>query len=82
MRNQISTICGIGVIAAVAILSTMTLAADRLAVAEGQADAQDLRAQLLAVPLNPNLGGDVSVDTTGPRAFRSIAPNADRKSVV
>jgi CxxC motif-containing protein (DUF1111 family) len=37
---------------------------------------KDLREQLLAIPLTPNLGGDTSVDTVGPRAFRSIAPNA------
>jgi CxxC motif-containing protein (DUF1111 family) len=38
---------------------------------------QDLRQQLLSIPLTPDLGGDTSVDTVGPRAFRSIAPNAD-----
>ncbi len=38
---------------------------------------QDLREQLLAIPLSPNLGGDTTVITHGPRAFRSIAPNAD-----
>jgi CxxC motif-containing protein (DUF1111 family) len=38
---------------------------------------KDLRQQLLAIPLTPNLGGDTTVDTVGPRAFRSIAPNAD-----
>jgi CxxC motif-containing protein (DUF1111 family) len=37
---------------------------------------KDLREQLLAVPLSPNLGGDTTVITYGPRAFRSIAPNA------
>jgi CxxC motif-containing protein (DUF1111 family) len=38
---------------------------------------RDLREQLLAIPLTPNLGGDTTVDTVGPRAFRSIAANAD-----
>ncbi len=42
---------------------------------------QDLRQQLLAIPLTPNLGGDTTVDTVGPRAFRSIAPNADNDLV-
>ena len=37
---------------------------------------KDLREQLLAIPLTPYLGGDTTVDTVGPRAFRSIAPNA------
>ena len=42
---------------------------------------QDLREQLLAIPLSPNLGGDTTVVTHGPRAFRSIAPNADNDLV-
>ncbi|MEC9376102.1 MAG: di-heme oxidoredictase family protein [Pseudomonadota bacterium] len=42
---------------------------------------KDLREQLLAIPLSPALGGDTSVDTFGPRAFRSIAPNADNSLV-
>jgi len=42
---------------------------------------QDLRAQLLAAPLTSDLGGDTTVDTYGPRAFRSIAPNADNDEV-
>ena len=42
---------------------------------------KDLREQLLAIPLSPNLGGDTTVDTVGPRAFRSIAPNAANKWV-
>ena len=42
---------------------------------------KDLRQQLLAFPLTPNLGGDTTVDTVGPRAFRSIAPNADNDLV-
>lgn len=42
---------------------------------------KDLREQLLAIPLTPNLGGDTTVDTVGPRAFRSIAPNADNDLV-
>ena len=42
---------------------------------------KDLREQLLAIPLTPNLGGDTTVDTVGPRAFRSIAPNAENDLV-
>ncbi len=42
---------------------------------------KDLRQQLLAIPLTPNLGGDTTVDTVGPRAFRSISPNADNELV-
>jgi CxxC motif-containing protein (DUF1111 family) len=42
---------------------------------------KDLREQLLAIPLTPNLGGDTTVDTYGPRAFRSIAPNAENEAV-
>ncbi len=42
---------------------------------------KDLRQQLLAIPLTPNLGGDTTVDTVGPRAFRSIASNADNDLV-
>ena len=42
---------------------------------------QDLRSQLLAAPLTSDLGGDTTVDTYGPRAFRSIAPNASNDQV-
>ena len=42
---------------------------------------QDLRAQMLARPLTYKLGGDGTVDTVGPRAFRSIIANADNSLV-
>lgn len=42
---------------------------------------EDLRADLLARPVKPALGGDTTVDTTGPRAFRSIVANADNALV-
>ncbi len=41
----------------------------------------DLRADLLSRPIKPALGGDTTVDTTGPRAFRSIVANADNALV-
>ncbi len=41
----------------------------------------ELRARLLAIPVSPNLGGDTTVVTTGPRAFRSIATNAPNREV-
>jgi CxxC motif-containing protein (DUF1111 family) len=44
---------------------------------EGGANGDMLRAELVSAPLTPNLGGDGTVQTTGPRAFRSIAANAD-----
>jgi len=40
-----------------------------------------LRQQLLAMPLTPKLGGAGTVDTWGPRAFRSIAANAHNSLV-
>ncbi len=42
---------------------------------------EDLRADLSSRPLKPALGGDTTVDTTGPRAFRSIVANADNALV-
>ena len=61
----------------------LTLGSDQLwAALEDAPDAgSDLRADLLARPLSPQLGGDTSVDTHGPRAFRSIAANADNSLV-
>jgi CxxC motif-containing protein (DUF1111 family) len=42
---------------------------------------KDLRAELMSAPLTPALGGDTTVDTTGPRAFRSIAANAPNDQI-
>ena len=50
-------------------------------IATAKEDVDDLRSQWLAVPLTPQLGGDTTVVTTGPRAFRSIAANANNGSV-
>jgi CxxC motif-containing protein (DUF1111 family) len=52
----------------------------------GQPDAanernDELRAAFLSAPLAPDLGGEGTVDTTGPRAFRSIMANADNSLV-
>lgn len=63
-----------GVLGAAALLMLGTTQPDA---ATDSMDDGDLRAQLLARPLTPNLGGDGTVDTIGPRAFRSIAANAD-----
>ena len=76
MRSRMNAICCIGGMAAAAFAFVMTLGGDRIAAAQGGGHEVDLRAQLLAVPLNPNLGGDGSVDAFGPRAFRSISANA------
>jgi len=76
LRSQLP---GIG--AAVAVIFVVAFASGRIGAASAQADGADLRAELLAMPLTPDLGGDTTVDTTGPRAFRSIAANADNTLV-
>jgi CxxC motif-containing protein (DUF1111 family) len=53
----------------------------QIAVALELDPAKDLRTQLLAAEFAGASGGDTTVDTEGPRAFRSIAPNADNKYV-
>lgn len=65
-----------GTIATVAAAFAMTVACSGLAALD-RTDAGDLRAQWLAMPVSAGLGGATSVDATGPRAFRSIAANAD-----
>ena len=50
-------------------------------IATAKEDVGDLRSEWLAAPLTPQLGGDTTVVTTGPRAFRSIATNANNGSV-
>jgi CxxC motif-containing protein (DUF1111 family) len=64
---------GRALIATVIALSA-GLGSQPLIAADGEGGS--LRAQLLATPLTTNLGGDTTVDTWGPRAFRSIGPNA------
>ena len=44
--------------------------------AEDRAVDANLRAELLAHPVSPALGGDTSLVIKGERAFRSVAPNA------
>ena len=68
-------------IALIAVAGVVTPGAHRLAAAADDTSNTDLRAQLLAAPLTPDLGGGTTVDTTGPRAFRSIAANADNSLV-
>ncbi len=67
--------CCIGGVA-LAAFAFVTLGGDRIAAAQSDDYDDDLRTQLLAVPLNPNLGGDGSVDAFGDRAYRSISANA------
>lgn len=59
------------------ITAVLALGGERLLAAPEESANGDLRAQLLSAPLTPNLGGDTTVDTTGPRAFRSVAANAE-----
>lgn len=74
MQSRMHVMCCIGGVA-LAAFAFVTLGGDRIAAAQSDGD-DDLRAQLLAVPLNPNLGGDGSVDAFGDRAYRSISANA------
>jgi CxxC motif-containing protein (DUF1111 family) len=68
---------GLSLLVAVVVISTSLFGANKLSAAT----ENDLRAELLAVPLNPKLGGEGSVQTTGPRAFRSINAAADNALV-
>jgi CxxC motif-containing protein (DUF1111 family) len=43
--------------------------------------SDDVRGNLLAQPMSSSLGGDTTVNTRGPRAFRSISANADNTLV-
>ena len=76
-RTRMNLIRGIGATVVLAIAAVLTLGGERLLAAPEESANDTLRGQLLSVPLTPNLGGDTTVDTTGPRAFRSIAANAD-----
>jgi CxxC motif-containing protein (DUF1111 family) len=73
----------VGVFALMFGAMALVLSADKLwaALENSPSESDDLRASLLARPLTPNLGGDGTVDTAGPRAFRSIAANADNNLV-
>ena len=75
--KRAKSISGISAIFAVAIALFLSLGGDRLSAALDQTDSNDLRTQFMSAPLTTKLGGDTTVDTTGPRAFRSIAANAD-----
>ncbi len=75
--NRASVIPGIGATLALTIVAALTLGGDRLLAALDEPDTADLRTRLMSAPLTPNLGGATTVDTTGPRAFRSVAANAD-----
>ncbi len=76
MRSRLSAVFAIGGIVVTAIASVVALSGDRIAAAPSGGYDDDLRAQLLAMPLSPNLGGDGSVASYGPGAFRSINTNA------
>ena len=79
MKSRMKILCGIGGIAVAAFASVMTLSGDRIAASPAGGYDGDLRAQLLAVPLSPNLGGDGSVDSYGPGAFFSINTKAQNE---
>ncbi len=81
MRSRLNTVFAIGGIAVAAIASVVALSGDRIAAAPSGGYDDDLRAQLLAMPLSPNLGGDGSVASYGPGAFRSINTNARNEFV-
>ncbi len=78
--RAIGAIAAITTISCALILLTVSkrsaMAQEQLAAVQKQQSSDDLRAQLLTVPLSPNLGGDISVDATGPRAFRSFPASA------
>lgn len=59
----------------------VSLRVDQTSAAIEGDDGADLRTQFMSAPLTTKLGGDTTVDTTGPRAFRSIAANADNSLV-
>jgi CxxC motif-containing protein (DUF1111 family) len=73
---------GFAVLALFAGAMALVLGGDRIWAGGHTGGAgNDLRADLLSRPLTPKLGGEGSVDTIGPRAFRSIMPNADNSLV-
>ena len=72
---------GYGLIAVVSIGISIALVAQNLPAALDEDAGSDLRAQLQAMPLTSDLGGETTVDTYGPRAFRSIAANADNSLI-
>jgi CxxC motif-containing protein (DUF1111 family) len=81
MRAGIKRSYTFGLIAAVAAMILVSFSAERVSAAlEGSPD-ENLRAYLLAAPMTADLGGGTTVDTAGPRAFRSIAANADNSLV-
>lgn len=75
--KRAKNISGISALFVLAFALVISFGGDRLSAALEGTDSDDLRTQLMSAPLTAKLGGDTTVDTTGPRAFRSIAANAD-----
>ncbi|MDP6437091.1 MAG: di-heme oxidoredictase family protein, partial [Gammaproteobacteria bacterium] len=73
---------GVAVLALFAGAMALVLAGDRIwAGGHSGGEASDIKADLLSRPITPMLGGEGSVDATGPRAFRSILANADNSQL-
>jgi CxxC motif-containing protein (DUF1111 family) len=69
---------GIAALALFAGAMVLVVGGDRLwAGGNSDGEVSNIKADLLSRPITPMLGGDGSVDATGPRAFRSILANAD-----
>ncbi|MGI9308033.1 MAG: hypothetical protein ACR2P6_02150 [Gammaproteobacteria bacterium] len=68
----------IAVLVLFAGVMTLVVGGDRLWAGElGEEEVSDIRAELLSRSITPMLGGDGSVETTGPRAFRSVLANTE-----
>ena len=80
-RTRKAVLRGVAALAAVLSAFALTFSDDPLLAAVEDSSENDLRTQLMSAPLTPDLGGEGTVDTTGPRAFRSIAANADNTLV-
>ncbi len=77
MRKPLNLFHKVSAFVVVGVVGALLIGANQSSVAA----ENDLRAKLLSIPLNKNLGGDGTVSTTGPRAFRSINAAADNANV-
>jgi CxxC motif-containing protein (DUF1111 family) len=80
-RTRKSILHGVAALSTALVAIALSFSGDPLMAALEDSSGDDLRTQLLSAPLTPDLGGEGTVNTTGPRAFRSIAANADNTLV-
>jgi len=79
--NKLKYLTAAAAAMAVSAVIYVSFGVDQTSAAIEGSDGADLRTEFMSAPLTTKLGGDTTVDTTGPRAFRSIASNADNSLV-